>query len=859
MSKLQQIENIKIPYATEGVIRTAALDDTIAPEDSVQLAVNMNFDRVGAIQTRLGVTNYADSLQESVKNFGKLRNSIRPDGYENINQLGILGEFTSFATFISSVKIDATRLLVTWSGTDGDGFAQVFETNLLTGGLVPLGTAFEFDVSSALYIKASRVDNSNYLVVWSGPGSDGFAQVLRVNSSTWAVTAISTALEFEIASTSFISVAQIDANHFVVSYTNNTNGIATTLEIDLSTFIVTQPGSPFTFQSGNTNSIESIPLGDGTRFLTFWLSAGVSKAQVFLVNTTTWNITAIGTPLTLSSGNKYFSLESIGDIEHFLCFFSDSSNDGTAQVFNVNTTTYQVTTIGTPIVFDNTSVFINSSVSMGTGEDFVNFWKDSSGDTYSQIFSVDPITFAVTTRGEKLSISTGAISLESLDSVAMNSFLVIGLWPAVSEAGNGAAFVTKGDALNQRFLYAADTTQVRNWDGTNWIVRRSGLAEVSKPRFAQYLNYIWMVNGNNEIGGDPVATSSGGVFGQELVPVNFPKGDFIHAGFEGRVWVIDKSLGVIHYTDIVQFVPPDVYVLTYDSQVNFISNLSPQTGQSFTALCRVPRALLVFTEDSIFRIYGATSIDAYPAYNVGTFSQESIIESKTGIFFHHSSGFYQFDYGSQPVEISRRIIDFVKAIPRAAYGDIKGVYDGFDAVEWAVGSVTVEGVVFSNCVLRYTLSTQVWTVYDYTGNVITAMISYDNGTTINHLIGTSTGLVGALDTGDTDFGQPFYYEFITRWKSFTEMYCEIKVLDGLNVYSENAAGANLTYQIQKSGPNAWLPLMTVSNKNNSLSPNTNTEDFDVVRLRLAGNSKGPQVVVHGIEILSLRIKGYNIN
>ena len=859
MSKLQQIENIKIPYATEGVIRTAALDDTIAPEDSVQLAVNMNFDRVGAIQTRLGVTNYADSLQESVKNFGKLRNSIRPDGYENINQLGILGEFTSFATFISSVKIDATRLLVTWSGTDGDGFAQVFETNLLTGGLVPLGTAFEFDVSSALYIKASRVDNDNYLVVWSGPGFDGFAQVLRVNSSTWAVTAISTALEFDTAAGLFFSVAQIDANHFVVFYSNNTNGIATTLEINLSTFAVTKPGSSFTFQLGRTVNIECIPLGDGTRVLTLWVSAGVSKAQVFLVNTTTWNITAVGTSLTLSAGSKYFSLESIGDIEHFLCFFADNSNDGTAQVLNVNTTTYQVTTIGTPVVFDNTSVFINSSVSMGTGEDFVNFWKDGSGDTYSQIFSVDPITFAVTAVGRKLFVSTGEVSFNSLDSVAMNSFLIIGLWPTVSESGNGAAFVTKSNTINQRFLYAADTTQVRNWDGTSWVVRRSGLAQVSKPRFAQYLNYIWMVNGNDRIGGDPVATSSGGAFGADLVPENFPKGDFIHAGFEGRVWVIDKSLGVIHYTDIVQFAPPNVYTLTYDPAVNFISNLSPQTGQSFTALYRVPRALLVFTEDTIFRIYGATSIDAYPAYNVGTFSQESIIESKTGIFFHHSSGFYQFDYGGQPVEISRRIIDFVKAIPRAAYGDIKGVYDGFDAVEWAVGPVTVEGVVFSNCVLRYTLSTQVWTVYDYTGNVITAMVSYDNGTAINHLIGTSTGLVGALDTGKTDFGVPFYYEYIDRWRSFTDMYYKTKALDGVNLYSENAAGANISYQIQKSGPNVWKHLATVDERNNAFFPTEGTDDFDVLRLRVAGNTKGEQVVIHGMEIPSLTIKGQETN
>jgi hypothetical protein len=368
-----------------------------------------------------------------------------------------------------------------------------------------------------------------------------------------------------------------------------------------------------------------------------------------------------------------------------------------------------------------------------------------------------------------------------------------------------------------------------------------------------------MVNGNAAIGGDPVATSNGGAFGTDLVPENFPKGDFIHAGFEGRVWVADNQIGAIYYTDIVQFTPPDVYTLTYDPEVNFITNLAPQTGQQFTALYRVPRALLVFTEDNIYRIYGATSVDAYPAYNVGTYSQESIIETKTGIFFHHSSGFYQFDYGSQPVEISRRVIDFVKAIPRSYYEDITGVYDGFDAVEWSVGQVVVEGVVFSNCVMRYTISTQVWTIYDYTDNTITAMIQYDDGTTLNHLMGTSIGRTGAMDVGVSDFGEPFYYEYIDRWRSFTELYCMTKSLSGFSVYSENAAGANLSYQIQKSGPNAWKQIMNIDERTNSLQQNSSTDDFDVLRLRIAGNTAGAQVVIHGIEITQLTIKGFETN
>jgi hypothetical protein len=861
--ELQPIENIKIPYPSEGVIRTAQLDDTVAPENSVQLAVNMNFDRIGAMQTRPGVTEYADALGGAIKNYGTLRNAIIPDGYLHTNLLNGIDTFADGPVGdISSVKIDSEHVLVFWAGTANDGFVQVMETSTVTGGLNPLGSALEFDTSNGLKSKCIKVDATHFLAVWSGSGNDGFAQVFTVNTSTWAVTATGTALEFDTSNGVDFSLAQVDANHFICFYSGaGDDGLATILEVNLGTFAVTEPGATLTFDTDFVTTNTCAPIGNGTHFINFWTDQTNTDtlAQVFSVNTGTWAITAIGSPFTVSSTTSLYSaVVSLEDGEHFLLFYNDGTN-GVARVFTVNTGTYAITAAAAGTTFQATTTITISAASMGDGEHAFALWRGPGSIYYGQLFNVDPSTFVVTGVEEPTSLGDG--DNNDTSTILMDPYRVLSLWSegSVAQNGVGVMFKMTGDIINGRYLYAGVDDEVSNWDGFNWTVRRSALAQVSKPRFSQYLNYIWMVNGNPAIGGNPVATSNGGNFGTDLVPDNFPQGDFIHAGFEGRVWVADKQLGVIHYTDIVQFTPPDVYTLTYDPEVNFITNLAPQTGQQFTALYRVPRALLVFTEDNIYRIYGATSIDAYPAYNVGTYSQESIVETKTGIFFHHSSGFYQFDYGSQPVEISRRVIDFVKAIPRSSYEDITGVYDGFDAIEWSVGQVVVEGVVFSNCVMRYTISTQVWTIYDYPGNVITAMIQYDDGDDLNHLMGTSEGLTGAMDTGTTDFGAPFYYEFIDRWRSFTDMYCMTKSISGLNVYSENAAGANLLYQVQKSGPNAWKPIMNIDERTNSLQQNAGTEDFDVMRLRITGNTSGTQVVIHGIEITQLTIKGFETN
>lgn len=856
MSDLQTIEDIKIPYPQEGVIRTAQLDDTIAPTDSVQIAVNMNFDRVGAVQTRPGVTQYADDLPESIKSFGTLRNAIVPPGYEGIYQFGDRVDIANDFDNPSVVKISDEKIAVFWSGTDNDGFGRLFEINEDTGLIFPLGTALEFDTSNNNENKALLISSTRVLNVWQGASGDGFAQLFNVSGDS--MTALSSPFEFDTSNAENISVVQVDSTHVLVFYTDSSgNGIAVILAIDLGTGAVSQPGSPTTFDSTGNNSANSCAaIGNGTHFINFWQGTN-ANAQVVSVNTGTWAITAVGTPLNFDTTCSLNNALDCGDGEHFVNAFQNGTGF-VAQAFEVNTGTYAVTEVGTPVTITAGGGNDLTAVGYGDGEHFVSFYSENVGEGFVQMFEMDPLTFDMSLSGSRLSgydFANGGFTAAA----TLTTNKVIAVWGNVdSILGQAAMFQSLGEVVNGRWLYAAHGDEVSNTVSGAWTSRRSGLAVVSKPRFSQYLNYLWMVNGNEQIGGDPVATSNGGAFGTDLVPENFPAGDFIHAGFEGRVWVANRTLGIIYYTDIVQFIPPVTYSLTYNSEVNIITTISPQTGQQMTALYRVPRALLVFTEDTITRIYGATSIDAYPAYNVGTFSQESIVETKTGIYFHHSSGFYQFDYGSQPVEISRRIIDFVKAIPRANYDDITGVYDGFDNVEWSVGSVTVEGVVFSNCYVRYTISTQVWTIYDY-GFVTTANIYYDDGTNLSHLVGTSTGKTGRLDVGDTDFGSAFYFEFIDRWRSYTEMYYKTKSISGLSVYSENAAGANVMFQKQKTGPNAWETLYTITQANNSMSPNTGTEDFDVGRIRIAGNTKGAPVVIHGIEITQLTIKGQETN
>jgi len=858
----ETFENIKIPYPSEGVIRTSAIDDTLTPENSVQIGVNVNFDRIGAIQTRKGLTQYAPQLSGQIKNFGTLNNTEIPSGFQRLIKLPMSDAFDSnTATYISASKIDDTHYILFWADVGGLGQTQVVEVDLATGEITTQGSPFEFDSTAGENNKTLQLDSTHFLNIWTGTGQDGHAQIFTVDINTWAVTDEGSPFVFEAGLAEELSMSQVDSNHFLVFWTTTTIGRAQILKVDLGTFAVTAEGSPLQFSATTVIDNSCSSLNDGNHFINFWTDGPTNDGfvQVFNVNTGTWAVTAIGSPLEFDTDNGRFnSCASLGDGQHFINFWQGTDFDGFSQVFEVNLSTFAVTSLLTPIEFDTESNITNSCVSMGDGQHFVNFWRSTSNLGKGQIFEVNLTTFAVTASGIPEGFSTTSVIAYN-SAVFVSSSQVINFWQKSDNSGVGSVFNLYGVPIFHDILYAQQgDADVLNLESGVWTSRRTGLRNIQKARFTQYLNRIWMVNGN-ALTGNPVQTSDGGNFDNTLVPDSFPPGDFIQAGFEGRVWVVDKLYDIVYFTDIVQFTPPNTYTLTYDPETNFIKNFSPQNGQTITGLITTPRALLLFKEDSIYRIYGATSVDAYPAYNVGTYSQESIIETKDGIYFHHSSGFYKFAYDSQPVEISRRIIDFIQAIPRSNYGEIKGIYDGFDAVEWAVGAVTVEGVTYTNCVLRYTISTQIWTIYDYPSNYITAFIYFDDGTNLNMIMGTDVGKVLKMDDGYTDLGQSIYFETIDRWRSFTEMYAKIKSINGINIYTENAGGVKLQYQNQDAGPNQWEDIGTITEEKNTLFSNVETDDFNVIRTRLTGNTKGVPIVFHGIELLKVDDKGFSQN
>lgn len=405
---------------------------------------------------------------------------------------------------------------------------------------------------------------------------------------------------------------------------------------------------------------------------------------------------------------------------------------------------------------------------------------------------------------------------------------------------------------NRRLLAQVDDT-VYSWNGAAWANVRNLTNAVNKARFTQFLNLTYMVNGFD---GDVIQSFDGTNFGvTQLGDLVGLKLDNVDAGFEGRIWGLDRSTDRLYYTDIVD--PSGNIPVSGSPQ--YIEKLSPQDGQSMTALVRAPRALLVFKQNSIFRVYSANSLDPYPAYLIGTYSQESVIKTKEAIYFHHPTGFYKFQYDGQPQEISRRIIDFIKGISRTNYEKVFAWNDG-DHVYWNVGNVTIKERTYENVVCRFTISSQVWTIYSYRKN-LTAAIIYDDGNNILPLAGTSLGFVARTDIGTNDLGDEIFCELISRWMTFDEvtgLTCKWKNISGLAAHHENCSGFKLGLQYDK-GESKLQPVGSLTESYVDTFTNFNSDNFFRVRYCLSGTYKNALPIFESPEIINLQDIGFENN
>lgn len=289
--------------------------------------------------------------------------------------------------------------------------------------------------------------------------------------------------------------------------------------------------------------------------------------------------------------------------------------------------------------------------------------------------------------------------------------------------------------------------------------------------------------------------------------------------------------------------------ITFSPTSDYV-DINPGDGEGGTGLKRFSLELLCFKPNYIYR-FRTSGTDPDPLIKIGTRSQESIIEGKRGLYFHHDTGFYRYT-GGYPEEISRPINDFVEAIPFSQYDDVVAWNDN-DHIYWSVGNLSIsetkETVVWKNVVLRYTESGDLWTIYSYAQDIRRGA-TFNSGSTLTRIVGTDHGVVATHNSGTTDFGEPLYVRLRTKWYDWGNI-AGTKVIKDLFGICEKAQGLTLMYQIDED-ETKWN---TLGQLNQLATEFSDSIRFKRIRFQVSGSSRGEAPVFRGIEIVSGTFEG----
>lgn len=285
--------------------------------------------------------------------------------------------------------------------------------------------------------------------------------------------------------------------------------------------------------------------------------------------------------------------------------------------------------------------------------------------------------------------------------------------------------------------------------------------------------------------------------------------------------------------------------ITWTPSLDWI-DINPSDGEHITSLKRFSLELLVFKPNYIYR-FKTSGTDPDPLIKIGTRSHESVIEGKKGVYFHHDTGFYRYS-GGYPEEVSRAISDVIAAIPFSQYDDIIGWKDS-DHIYWSLGNLTIPEVfgtsTWKNVVIRYTESSDIWTIYSYPSDIrkATTFTNAPAGTQ-TQVVFLDNGVGATFNSGTTDLGEPIKYRLNTKWYEL-EGIQNTKILKQFIALCEKAQVSMLMYQTDDNIE--WNEIGQITKYRTFFERDIK---FHRIRFKITGTSRNEASIFQGLELLN---------
>ena len=245
-------------------------------------------------------------------------------------------------------KIDDDHVLKVSCRGIFPGYACVFTIN--ADWTITEEPGLEFDSDKGHWASLAKIDDDNYLCVYSGKGSDGFATVLTIDPSDWSITS-GPKLEFDTSLGECTSIAKIDDWHYLCLY-KSVRGNAFVMTVDSGTYALTANPIVTVYNSFLTLGRSDVYAIDTDHYIVNYSSrVWPPRNEVVLlrVNTADWTIAATA-PIKISDDGIKNSAMGQYSATDYVVITSDYSSINAVEV-SVDISDWTVS-VEAPVVVD---------------------------------------------------------------------------------------------------------------------------------------------------------------------------------------------------------------------------------------------------------------------------------------------------------------------------------------------------------------------------------------------------------------------------------------------------------------------------------------------------------------------------
>jgi|GEM_PF-5984195 len=369
-----------------------------------------------------------------------------------------------FCYDLSIYAVDSNHFLIPYSGPSSyQGWAAVLEVNTTTWAISTSSVNFEFDPVYGQYSAIYPIDSNHFLVPYSGPNGDGWTAVLEVNTTTWAISTSSANFEFDPSYSLSPAIYLIDSNHFLVSYSDtDDDGRAIVLEVNTTTWAISTSSVNFEFDPVNGLSSAIYPIDSNHFLVPYTGSTNHGWAAVLEVNTTTWAISTSSANFRFYPSSAYLPAIYPIDSNHFLVPYQGPDSDGWTAVLEVNTTTWAISTSSANFEFDPVSGY-SPAIYLIDSNHFLVPYQGPDSDGWTAVFEVNTTTWAISTSSVNFEFDPVSGYSPAIYPIDSNHFLV----PYRGPDTDGWAAVLEREIITISIIHQRYATSSLNYASTS--------------------------------------------------------------------------------------------------------------------------------------------------------------------------------------------------------------------------------------------------------------------------------------------------------------------------------------------------------------------------------------------------------